>query len=165
MLLENYKKTFIVTKLLSQILIDVPCSVDDAAAISLAELEDSRSSIKKKVSLHLRVSTFKLTIFFSELHTNNAIFLLFFKYGLLTWYTCGMILVGPGRAPMRMFLLCGLFSYRLLVAMGGSHQASVGPNGGSLRPAGILTGWTLVRLGFIIPLPSLNPSQRQYQVA
>ena len=74
MLLENYKKTFIVTKLLSQILIDVPCSVDDAAAISLAELEDSRSSIKKKVSLHLRVSTFKLTIFFSELHTNNAIF-------------------------------------------------------------------------------------------
>ena len=69
MLLENYKKTFIVTKLLSQILIDVPCSVDDAAAISLAELED-----KKKVSLQLRVSTFKLTIFFSELHTNNAIF-------------------------------------------------------------------------------------------
>ena len=69
MLLENYKKTSIVTKLLSQILIDVPCSVDDAAAISLAELED-----KKKVSLQLRVSTFKLTIFFSELHTNNAIF-------------------------------------------------------------------------------------------
>ena len=40
-----------------------------------------------------------------------------------------MILVGPVRAPMRILLLCGsfLFSYHLLVSMGGSHQASVAP--------------------------------------
>ena len=40
-----------------------------------------------------------------------------------------MILVGPGRAPMRMLLLWGSFliSFHLLVAIDGSHHALVTP--------------------------------------